>query len=83
MVAPVLQVPGLKQSVNQVKKPAVADLLGQYRSHDRMVQGPETIGDITLDEPHRSAPLALDLIQCGVTAAASPETMERSENCGS
>ncbi len=49
------------------------DLLGQNRSHDRMVQGPETVGDVALDEPHRPVPLVIDLLQGGVTAAARAE----------
>jgi hypothetical protein len=49
------------------------DLFGQHRSHDRMVQGPRTIGDIALNEPRRSAPLTLDLLQSGMTPAAWAE----------
>ena len=38
-----------------------------------MVQGPETVGDIALNEPHRSAPLTLDLLQGGVAPATWAE----------
>ncbi len=58
---------GLKQPVDEAQEPAVVDLLTQHRSHDRMVQRPETVGDIALDEPHRPTPLTLDLVQRGMT----------------
>ena len=38
-----------------------------------MIQRPETVGDVALDEPHRSAPLTLDLPQGGVTPASWAE----------
>src|SRR6266511_3365868 len=75
VVAPILQISGLKQSVDQAQEPAVVDLLGQDRSHDRMVQRPETVGDVAFDEPYRPAPLALDLVQGGVTSAAWAEAV--------
>src|SRR6266498_4121507 len=51
------------------------DLLGQDRSGDRMVQGPETVGDVTLDEPHRPVPLVIDFLQGGMAPAAWAETV--------
>jgi Recombinase/Recombinase zinc beta ribbon domain len=46
VVMPVLQVSGLEQPVDQAQEPAVADLLSQDRSHDRLVQGPEGTTDL-------------------------------------
>ena len=73
VVVPVLQVSGPQQPIDQAQEPAVADFLGQDRSHDRMVQGPETVGDVALDEPHRPAPLVIDLLQGGVRPATWAE----------
>src|SRR5690348_2246887 len=40
-----------------------------------MVQGPETVGDVALDEPHRPVPLVIDLLQGGMAPAAWAETV--------
>src|SRR5262249_56113462 len=38
-----------------------------------MVQGPKTVGDVALDEPHRPVPLVIDLLQGGMAPAAWAE----------
>src|SRR5580693_9020598 len=38
-----------------------------------MVDGPVTIGDVSLDEPHRPGPDLFDLPQRGMASAALPE----------
>ena len=38
-----------------------------------MVQGPEAVGDVTLDEPHGPGPGFLHFPQRGVAAPAGPE----------
>src|SRR6266487_5133624 len=50
-------------------------LLGQDRSHDRMVERPETVGYVALDEPGRAPPSGTDALQRGVTAPARTETV--------
>src|SRR3954464_830483 len=75
MVSPILQIPGPEQSTDQAQEPAVVNLLGQDRYHDRVVERAETVGDVTLDEPHRPVPLVIDLPQCCVTTPARAETM--------
>jgi len=54
----VLQVSGLKHAGDQPQNPAVADLLGQDAQQDVVIQAAETIGDVSLDEPHRPRPAA-------------------------
>jgi hypothetical protein len=60
-------------TVDQAQEPTVVDLLGQDRSHDRVVQRPKAVGDVTLDEPHSSRPPVVDLQQRRMTPVGRPE----------
>jgi hypothetical protein len=40
-----------------------------------MIKTPETVGDITLNEPGRPSPFVCYLAECGVAAAAGTETV--------
>jgi hypothetical protein len=48
---PVFQVPGFQHMPDQPQEPVVVDFLRQDRDHYLVVQGPEAIGDVSLDEP--------------------------------
>jgi site-specific DNA recombinase len=73
VVFPVLQVPGFEHVADQPEKPLIVDVLRQDPGHYRMVQGPEAVGDVTLDEPRGRAPDFADLPQCCVAPAAFAE----------
>jgi site-specific DNA recombinase len=75
VILPVLQVPGFEHVNDQPQKPVIVDLLRQDPDHDLMVQGPEAVGDISLDKPHGPGPAALDVAQCGMTSTPFPESM--------
>jgi hypothetical protein len=51
------------------------DLLRQDRDHDLMVKAPEAVRDVSLDEPGRPGPGALNLTERGVAAPAGAETV--------
>lgn len=68
MVCPVFQVSGLQHVPQQPQEPVVVDLLRQYREHDRMVETPETVGEVTLNEPARPTPAVRHLPQRGMAA---------------
>src|SRR5260370_40949869 len=71
---PVLQVPGLEHVADQPQEPAIADLLRQDLDHYFMIQRPEAVGDIALDEPVRPLPDLNHLAQRGVAAPGRAET---------
>src|SRR6266508_2926084 len=54
VVAPILQISGLKQSVDQAQEPAVVDLLGQDRSQGpgKVVEGEVRSAVMEGDTPH-------------------------------
>lgn len=70
---PVLQVPGLEHPVDQLKEPAVVDVLGQGADHDLVIERTEAVRDVTLDEPLRPAPAVYHFAQRGVAAPAATE----------
>ena len=72
---PVLQVSGLQHVTQQAQKPAIVDLLAEYPEHDRMVEGPEIVGDVALNEPVRPGPRVSDLAECRMTPLAGTETV--------
>ena len=51
------------------------DLLRQDREHDLMIEAPETVGDVSLDEPGRPFQMSRHLAQRGVAAPAGTETV--------
>src|SRR2546429_2899262 len=57
VVLPVLQVPGVQHAAHQPEKPLVVEVLGQDREHHVVVEAPETVGDVSLDEPGRPGPV--------------------------
>jgi hypothetical protein len=63
VVSPVLQVTRPEQPFDQAQEPAIADLLGQDPEKDLMVERPEAVGDVALDEPGCPVPVAIDLQQ--------------------
>ena len=73
VVFPVLQVPGFEHVTDQPEKPLIVDVLRQYPGRLLVVQGPEAVGDVTLDEPRGPGPGFADLPQRGMTSAAFPE----------
>jgi site-specific DNA recombinase len=75
MIMPVLQVPGCQHVTHEPQEPVIVDFLRQDRDHYLVVQGPEAIGDISLDEPGRPGPDVFHLAQCGVAAPAGTETV--------
>src|SRR6266480_798489 len=75
MVFPVLQVPGFEHVTYQPEKPLIVDFLCQDPGHYLVIQRPEAIGDITLDEPCGPFPGFADLPQRGMAPAAFPEPM--------
>src|SRR5664279_1330610 len=75
MVPPVFQVLGLQPLFDEPQKPVVVDLLRQDPDHNIMIQSPEAIGDITLDEPRGPGPESLYLPQRGVAASLGSESV--------
>ena len=72
---PVFQVSGLEHVTHQPQEPVIVDLLRQDLGHYLVIQGPETIGDIALDEPGRPGPGISHLTQCRVAARARTKTV--------
>ena len=70
---PVLQVARLEHSADQLQEPAIVDLLRQGREHDLVVERPEAVGDVALDEPVRPLPDVNHLAERGVAAPAGAE----------
>src|SRR6185437_11232385 len=56
MPCPVLEVTRLEHPADQLQEPAIVDLLRQGREHDLVVERPEAVGDVALDEPVRPLP---------------------------
>jgi len=75
MILPVFHVPGLEHVTYQPEKPVVEDFFRQYPEKDLMVDFPEAVGDVTLDEPHGPGPGILHFPQCGMAAPPFPETV--------
>ena len=75
MILPVFHVPGLEHVTYQPEKPVVEDFLRQYPEKDLMIDFPEAVGDVPLDEPHGPGPGILHFPQCGMAASLFPETV--------
>jgi len=71
--APVLQIPCLEQRPDQPQEAAVVNAFGQDIDQHLMRELVEELGHIQLDEPRRSYPAVVDLLQCGVAAMAAPK----------
>lgn len=67
------RVSGREHVAHQPQEPVVVDLLRQDLNHDIVIQRPEAVGDVSLDEPGRPGPSVGDLPQRGVTASPWPE----------
>src|SRR5688500_12344066 len=48
---PVLHISGLEHLIDQSHAPAIVDLLRQDVDHQIMIERPETVRDVSLDEP--------------------------------
>jgi len=72
---PVLQVSGLQHLFDQPEEPVIVEFLRQDREHDLVIETPETVGEVSLDEPGCPAPCLHDLAQRGVAATAGTETV--------
>jgi len=73
VVIPVFQVPGFEHVTDKPQEPLVVDFLRQYPEKDLVVERPEAVGDVTLNEPCGARPGLADLPQCGVASASFPE----------
>lgn len=58
--------------MQQPQEPVIVDLLREKYDHHIMIEFPETVGDISLDEPGRSGPGVGHLTQSGVASPARP-----------
>ena len=56
VVLPVLQVPGFQHVAHEPQEPVIVNLLRQDLDHYLVVQRPEAIGDVSLNEPGRPGP---------------------------
>ena len=72
---PVLQVPGAQHVTQQPQEPVVVDVFAEDREHDLVVETPETIGEVTLDEPGCPGPVGRHFGQRRVAAPAGTETV--------
>jgi recombinase-like zinc beta ribbon protein/recombinase len=72
---PVLQVSGLQHVLHQPEEAVVVNLLRQNREHDFVVKRPETVGDVTFDEPGCPGPRFRDLGQCGMATTVRAEAV--------
>jgi hypothetical protein len=72
---PVFQVSGLKHVAHQPEEPVIMDLLRENPDHNIVVKTPETIGDVTLDEPGCPGPGLGHIPQGGVASPAGTETI--------
>jgi hypothetical protein len=73
MILPVLQEPGFQHIADKPQEPLVVDFLRQDPGHNIMIQGPEAVGDVTLDKPRGPGPGALYLPQRGMTPSPLAE----------
>ena len=60
---------------DEPQEPVVVDVLAEDLEHDRMVEAPETVSKVTLDEPARPGPGVGHLPQRGVAAPAGAKTV--------
>ncbi len=74
-VFPVIKVPGSQHVTDEPEKPLVFYFLRQYPEQDLMVERPEAISDVALDEPRGSGPAVVYLPQGGVTSSSFPEAV--------
>jgi len=66
-------VPGPEHVADKPQEPLVVDFLRQYPEKDLMIQGPEAVGDVTLDKPCCLGPGIAYLPQRGMTPSPFPE----------
>ena len=67
--------PAFSTVPDEPQEPVIVDFLRQDRDHYLVVQRPEAVGDVSLDEPGRPGPDVFHLAQRGVAAAAGTETV--------
>jgi hypothetical protein len=75
MVLPVFHVPGLEHVTDQPEKPVVEDLFRQDLQKDLMINFPEAVRYVSLDEPHGPGPGILHIPQHGMAAPPFPEAV--------
>src|SRR5260370_29782315 len=74
---PVFQVSGLKHVAHKPEEPVIVYALRDYSDHTLLVETPETIGEVSLDEPCCPGPSFCHVPQCGVASQAWTETVRR------
>src|SRR6266508_2402035 len=66
--------PAWLHQASRSTQPAITTEITKHESEqDLMIKAPETVGDVTLDEPRGPAPGVVDLPQRGMTPSPFPE----------
>ena len=75
MMPPVLQVPRLKQALDQRYESAVVNVSPDDVQQDRVVDVVEASLDVALDEPDRTLPLGSDVAESRMATPARPKAV--------
>jgi hypothetical protein len=75
MIAPVFQIPCLKEGFDEPQEAAIVELLSQDGQQDLMIKAVIALSDIPLDEPGRSRPRVVDVRERSMAAALRAEAV--------